>query len=295
MTEAVQNVTATPAVAPAPPVTDTKAPEVAATPPAQSKLDAASAAAERARRGSAKQKELQAKADALAHNAALAQHKVSQLQRQVEESSQLQRLLRENPVAALEKLGIDGQKLPELFLQQNSVEAVVKRLEERLNASEKARQDEARHRQEQEQRAAIEANERQAETKFLEHVTALGDPWLSNIKPDRLVRLANSVALEVIDANRKSGRPDNYGLSFDSIVEYLRSEYGPKTPKSDESLKVDAPATEEVKAGKKKPSTLTNKLGTTVQSMPADFDKLPDREQRRLMAEQMAAVLKPKK
>jgi hypothetical protein len=263
-------------------------------------IDAAHAAQERARKGSARQRELEEQRSTLAQKAVLADAEIARLKGIVSsaepgarELAQLREQAKSDPRAVAKALGIDVGKLAEALVTEGTPEAQIASLQARIDKMEAAEAQARKEATERQQRAEFEARERQAEKDFVAKAKDLGDSWLNALPEPRLIRLANLAAEELIAENRKAGRPDGAGLSFDKLVDYLRTEYGPKAPEKPATPRAAEEATEKASKKPTPPSTLTNRTGTTRVVQPTDFDKLPDREQRRIMGEQLQAALKP--
>ena len=252
-----------------------KAPPKAA-PPEPTELDLAQRAANRARKGSSKVREAQAKIDALSHTAAMAQAKAAQFEKQLGEVRSFQDQLRSDPYKALRALGMTDKQLTERVVQDGSLESLVAETKREL-ADTKRELEEIKSAG---QREKMLAAEKAAETNLVTHVKASAAqyPHLSRQPPAVLIDLVRSALNRLVQmgqpiANRQT-----------EVLQYLESQYRSNAPPVIQPAPtVEAPS--DPPAQKPKAKTLTNGLGNRKFSFPANYDQLSEREQKKIDAE----------
>ena len=263
-----------------------------------SKLDRAQQAADRARRASKWKREQQAKNDQIARQAASLQAENASLKSQVNQIAQFQNQLKQDPYKALKGLGLTYRDITARVVQDGSIEAVVEDLRQQLNQESKAR----KSLEDSINGQASAAKESAAEKELISLVKEKQKTKYPNLseQPDRVIlQLAKSLLFELsTKTNPDTGRPAHIGVSFSQICEYLEKQYPVKkiVPPEETSIEEEEPtvvdgATEKkAPIEKKKSTTLTNKLGTTKFTLPKNFASLPDKQQRKILADSIRSA-----
>lgn len=236
-------------------------------------------AAERARKAAQWRRDQSAKADRLGHNLALKEREAVALAERVK---------------ALEPKPAPPLSVEELA-KANPYEAL-KLLEDQRKADAK-KFDDYVAKQETDRQAIESAKvEAKAELDLIEFVkvkSADAFPHLSR-QPDRVVlTLVRSLLHELSQkTNPDTGQPAHVGVGFKDCCEYLEQQYGLPIADRDTPEK-SLTSVESGAAGKKatgeRSKTLTSDLGDTKTTLPVDFDKMSDAQQRRAFAEMLRA------
>jgi hypothetical protein len=247
------------------------------------KLERAAKAAKDAKAAAKHNRQLREEKQRLEQTAEFAHQKVQALESQVNDLQSWMQALRTNPLEAMKALGITPQQVAEKIARDGSPEAQIEELREQI-----ARQQQEFERQQaMAQREQMRARAAQVENDFkTESQNAKKYPNIAGaIHPDFI--LARSKEL-ITELRRKGYDPKQF--SNHDLLSYLDSYYSKSnSPQKDSETSTGKP---ESKPAHGKTKTITNRLQTASHTAPPDFNKLNDREQRKAMAAQLAALMK---
>jgi hypothetical protein len=302
MTQAAPAAQATQA---APPVAETKTAAPVATQATEAQgVDLALEAASKARKAASWKRQQEEQANQLRAKADQVTAENKALKAQLAEVHQFQEQFKKDPLSVLKKLGISDQQLQKRVVEEGSLEAVVAGVKAELEATKKELQAE----KDAKTQAAGQEAEKRAERVLLDLSKVKGkdnvSPRFPNLaaQPERVViTLAKQLLTDLsLKINPDTNRPAHEGVTLDQVCEYLESQY-PKAKSStdkavEEETVVAGQEKAQTKTGTKKPiTTLTNALGNTRSTLPADYDKLSPKAQRQAMAEQLRQAKKAAK
>lgn len=270
----------------------TGADSAAAAPPAETKeqkqtrLSKASASA---RRAAAQNRELLARNQALEAQARAGGQRAQTAEQQV---AQIRELAAKDPYAAAKALGLDLGKLSQQVVREGTPEAEAQR--QIAEAREEARRANERvEAWEKQQRAAISEQQR---TKAIEQFHTEADnakdfPLISRMP--REARLAWALQIAAEDralAARQLSHEDfrRYEPTHRQVLAHMEklAASAAAPPKADTA---SSPA--ESPPGSATPTTVSNALSSAKYTLPANFDKLSDREQKKHLARMMEDIV----
>lgn len=247
--------------------------------------DKAKKALEKARKSSAKHKKLIAEREAIAHQAQRQAETAAALaQRAHVAESHLQNLMND-PVAAMKALGYKPADLAKAAAADGTPEAQLEAIRAELRATQ---QQIARDQQ------ALAADRQETQRNAIENAfkTEAGNaeryPNLAQVNPDLVLSMTRQLVVDIRRAATRRGdipqgdeaAAARYMKQFTDtdLLSHLEKSYkrstGPK--KAPESATPDSRG--------KPPATITNRLASTRASLPADFAKMNDRQQKKAMA-----------
>lgn len=297
----------------APTTPETKAPDPKApvveteAAPEPSGLDKAASAAQRARKAASSQRKAREAAQLSAYQATVAQAENQRLREEVAATRAQQEAFRQDPYKALRDAGLTDTQIAARVAKDGTIESVVEKLQAQLTseaAARKALEDSIKA-----EKTAVA--EREAEQNYLKlandvkvypNLAKLPDTFILDLTRNLISQLANRT-------NSQTGRPANEGVSFKQIAEYLELQCRKKgkalegatadeivaPPEESEAtsevvVKSGTPEPKKtVPAAKKSTTTLTQKLSSQKFSLPENYDKLPEHQQRKILADQLRA------
>jgi hypothetical protein len=241
-----------------------------------------------ARNQAAKNKRLVAEKQGLAETARRqAEHTAALEQRAAQLETHLSGITRD-PIATLKALGYKAEDLARAVAMEGSPEAKIAAVEAELRATQR-RLDE----QTNQARAAQAATERDQTEAAFKQEASNGEkyPELAQVNSDLVLSMTRQLVVEIRRAAiRRGAVPQGdekamarYMAEFSNhdLLSYLEKSYKKKVAPKDKTTPVP---TESPKGITK---TITNRLTSTRAAMPTDFSKLSDRQQRKVMAQQL--------
>lgn len=203
--------------------------------------------------------------------------------------------LAKDPYIALKQLGMTEEDLARRAITEGSAEQKIAHLHQQLEQERQARlsfeqkiaQDEANKVRANSQQQLVETAR---DEKKYPHLAQQPDDVIINQTYVTLQRIENTINPET---GRPLGKEYLAKMTYDDICFILESSYehfhSSKASKAASKSKESTGSEKDSVAPEKKPTTktLTNKLGSQKSVLPKNFDQLPDREQRKLMADQL--------
>jgi len=281
---------ATPAENEAKEAAEEKAPE----PVKASNLERAKAAAERLKRERAARNESQtayrqAQAELQRHQTELAQERAERerLSRQFDE-------FKSDPLGTMERFGVPAEAIAERAIKNGTPEEIHARkeraLEERLAQFEKREQEREARQAEEQKRAHFESAKQNFIKLAVDETAYPTIARLAQARPQHLIQVALDIHRE---ANAKG-----YAYSDAEVLAHLEETYAsiyasPSTPKTGQTksntptqgASENSSGTGQPKPTTGTPRTLSNEMSAEKASLPANFEDLSDREQKKAMAE----------
>lgn len=289
------------------------APNTAATPPAEATentvaasgeaseaapppdvLDAAGRAAKKAREDARRHREREAQANQTAAQVAAIKRENERLAQENKSFHEWRQGLSKDPYAALKQLGMTEEDLARRAITAGSPEEKIAQLHAQIEQERKDRK-ELEDRWNREKTDQIRSN---AQKQLVEAANDEAKFPLLSQQPDEVIINQAYVTLQKIQStiDPATGLPvDTSKMTYDDICYVLerlwevKHSSKKKTAASNSKEPVTTP--KESAAPEKKPSTntLTNKLTSQKFVLPKNFEQLSDREQRKVMAEQLRA------
>lgn len=255
-------------------------------------LDAASKAARRSQKAAAWKREQQQKADINGHKAIMAQAENHRLKQELTQIREFQNSLKADPYKALKSLGLNDKDITARYVQEGSVEALVASVKEEL-AQERAKREALENGITSEK---AEARERASEKLFINEIKVKGVEKYPNVSklPNRILIDQANLLLQRLSNKidpQTGQKVDIRGVTWHDIGAFLEEEFAPKKSKvvpPETSTDVDGVADKKT-PGKKPFPTLTDKLASEKFVLPADFEKLSNKAQNKILADQMKA------
>jgi colicin import membrane protein len=206
------------------------------------------------------------------------------LRERIAKAERLEAMLRSDPLAALQELGVKAEDAYKRAVLQGKPEALIAQLREELATERQAReqfQADIRGQQHAQQVRALEADflRRCGETETY--------PALANTPPSILLKAAVKLGEELFAATKQ-------GYTNQELLAFLNQQYAAHQ-KASAGDKAETGTKAASGAKDKKSSatsrTVSNDLATQSWSKPANWQELGDLEQRRLIAEQVKGRL----
>jgi hypothetical protein len=206
------------------------------------------------------------------------------LRERIAKAERLEAMLRSDPLAALQELGVKAEDAYKRAVLQGKPEALIAQLREELATERQAReqfQADIRGQQHAQQVRALEADflRRCGETETY--------PALANTPPSILLKAAVKLGEELFAATKQ-------GYTNQELLAFLNQQYAAHQKasagdKAETGTKAASGAKD--KKGPATSRTVSNDLATQSWSKPANWQELGDLEQRRLIAEQVKGRL----
>jgi hypothetical protein len=202
----------------------------------------------------------------------------SQLQERIARAERLEAQLRADPLAAMQALGVKAEDAYKRAVMQGKPEGLIAQLREEVATERKERENLVRRLDAQTQAEQIKA----LESDFTSRCTdAKTYPALSGTPASVLLYAAKQLGAELYQRTKQ-------GYSNQELLSFLNEQFAAQQ-KARGSVEKDPKSAPDPKEGKRPATsrTISNELATQTWSKPADWGKLPDIEQRRLIAEQV--------
>lgn len=245
------------------------------------KLASARAVIEKAKKGAARAAQMRAERAQAERQAQIASADAQRWKAEAEARARTETALRQDPISALRALGYSPKDAAEAIKNAGTPEAALADVRKELEAERQARQTLENNLRTREQQATYE---REAAA----FMTAASDekayPTLSQQPPKFVLSIAESI---IRQAHANTG----IVYSNKEVLEYLESNWSSHSKAAKKPPEATTAASAET-PGKQgtTPRTMTNGTGSKGFTLPADFQSLPDREQKEWMARKLAAT-----